>query len=198
MWFNLKKIKDILTLIIGILLFLLSYRLDNYVNLFFKSLKFPFLEFILSILTNFGIVIVVMLVIPSIVLYKKNKKLIYSLFLAFTSSFILAFILKLIVLRQRPTEIFTHPNFSIINYPVINILYYSFPSMHAMVVFALLPILIKYLSKQKNFWIVFSLLVAFSRLYFEFHFLSDVVFGALVGYFVGKFLLGYYERKQNK
>lgn len=183
-----KRINDTLILIIGIVLFFIAYNFDQQVNLFFKDVKFTLLDTILSIITNFWIVVMVVLIIPSIILYKKNKKVVYLLWLAFFASFILAFAAKLIFLRQRPIEAFT--------YPFINIINYSFPSMHAMVIFALLPILIKYLSKQKHFWVGFVFLVVFSRIYFGFHFLSDVVFGALFGYFIGSYLLELYENKK--
>jgi membrane-associated phospholipid phosphatase len=127
-----------------------------------------------------------MLLVPSIIFYKKNKKIIYLLWLAFIVSIILAFVTKLIVLRQRPIEAFT--------YPFVNIINYSFPSMHAMVVFSLLPFLVRYLNKWKSFWIGFGLLALFGRVYFGFHFLSDVVFGAFFGYFVGDYLLELYEK----
>ena len=181
-----KKTNDTLILIAGILLFLISYKFDAPVNLFFNGIKFPLFNAILGVITNFGLVVVIILIIPSIILFKKNKKLIYLLFLIFVASIILAFIIKLIVLRQRPIEAFTYPFTHIINY--------SFPSMHAMVAFSLLPVLIKYLQKYKSFWISFSILVVFSRVYFGFHFLSDVVFGALFGYFLGSYLLELYEK----
>jgi len=112
------------------------------------------------------------------------------LFVTFLISLILNFVIKLIVHRQRPLEAFT--------YPLINLINYSFPSMHAMTLFALLPLLVKYLPKQKSFWVSFAFLVAFSRVYFGFHFLSDVVFGAITGYFIGKFLLDKYEKRFSK
>ena len=183
-----KKINNTLVLIIGILLFLISYNFDQQASLFFKDAKTAFLDFALGIVTNFGIVVVVMLLTPSVILYKKNKKIIYLLWLTFIVSVIVAFVIKLIVLRQRPIEALT--------YPFTNILNYSFPSMHAMVAFSLLPLLVNHLSKQKHFWIGFGLLVVFSRIYFGFHFLSDVVFGALAGYFIGDYLLKLYKKKK--
>ena len=61
--------------------------------------------------------------------------------------------------------------------------------MHAMVAFAAVPILNREFPKLNWFWIVFALLVSFSRLYTNVHFLSDVVFGAFSGYFIGIFVI---------
>lgn len=186
-----KKENNILILTAGILLFLLSYRFDQQVNLFFKNIKLPIFDAFFSIITNFWVVVIAFLIAPLIILYnKKNKRLAYLLLLTFVVSFAVAFAIKLVVLRQRPIESFAFPFTGIINY--------SFPSMHAMVVFSLLPQLAKFMPKQKYFWIAFAFLVAFSRLYFGFHFLSDVVFGALFGYLIGKYLLGLYEKRKLK
>ena len=185
---KMKKSSYIFMLIAGILLFLLSYIFDRQAGLFFGGIGFPAFDAVLSIASNFGVVVFVSLIIPSIILYRKNKKPVYLLWLSFVVSIASAFIIKLTVLRPRPAEAFTYPFVSITNY--------SFPSMHAMAVFSLLPLLIKYLPRQKHFWVVFAFLVSFSRIYFGFHFLSDVVFGALFGYFIGIFLLKSHERKK--
>src|SRR3989338_2030286 len=147
-----KKINDIFILIIGILLLIVSYSLDQSVKLFFKNAKFAFLDVILSIITNFGFVVVVILIIPSYILYKKNKKSVYLLWLTFIASFALNFIIKLIVQRQRPMDTST--------YPFINMINYSFPSTHTIVAFSVLPLIVKYLPKQKHFFIIFAFLVA--------------------------------------
>ena len=183
-----KRVNNIFILVIGIMIFLISYNYDAQVNLFFKDIKFPIFDAIFGVITNFSIVVFVMLLIPSFIIYKKNRKLIYLLWLTFFASIALAFIIKLIFLRQRPIGAFT--------YPFINVINYSFPSMHAMVVFSLLPVLTKYLKMQKSFWLGFGISVVFSRIYFGFHFLSDVVFGALFGYFIGYWLLVLFEKKQ--
>ncbi|MAG91502.1 hypothetical protein CMO83_02400 [Candidatus Woesearchaeota archaeon] len=181
-----KKINDTWIVIFGILFFLVSYMFDDSISSFFKKIQLPFLDVILSIITNFGVVIVLMLLIPSFMLYRKDKKLVYLLLLSFVASIILVFIAKLIFLRQRPLDAFA--------YPFINIINYSFPSMHSAVAFALLPILAKHLSKQRVFWILLAFFVAFSRVYLGFHFLSDVVFGSLFGYFIGDWILELYEK----
>lgn len=181
-----KEVNKNLILIVGILLFFVSYIYDVQINLFFKNINFPALDAVLSIVTNFGIVIFISLIIPSIIFYKKNRELVYLLWITFTISFVFAFAIKLIVLRQRPTEAFIYPFIKIINY--------SFPSMHSMVIFSLMPLLLKYMPKQISFWTTFAFLVALSRIYFRFHFLSDVVFGALFGYLIGNFLLKLEEK----
>ena len=184
-----KKFNKSLILIIGIMLTIVSYIFDEQVNLFFKNISFTFLNPVLSVISNFGILIAVMLVIPSLIFYKlKRKNLAYLLLLTFIVSFILAFVIKLIVLRSRPMGAFT--------FPFINITDYSFPSMHAMVAFSLLPVLIKYLPKQRIFLIIFAFLVGFSRIYFGIHFLSDVVFGAFAGYLIGDCIMKLHEKRK--
>ena len=181
-----KKATETLFLIAGVLIFFASYMYDVQVKLSFKDLNFPILDAPLSIITNFSVVIVIFLVIPSMICYKNNRKSVYLLWTTFAVSIVLAFLIKLIVLRQRPIEAFT--------YPFINIINYSFPSMHSMVVFALLPLLARYIPRHKFFWIIFAFLVAFSRIYFSLHFLSDVVFGSLAGFAVGVYILKLHEK----
>ncbi|MBI2658101.1 phosphatase PAP2 family protein [Candidatus Woesearchaeota archaeon] len=183
-----KKASNVLVLVIGIIILLASYIFDRRVYLLFKDARLSFLDAFLSTITNFGVVFVVMLAIPSIILYKKNKSAVYLLWLAFLASAALAFITKSILLRQRPAETLAYPFTSIINY--------SFPSMHAMAVFALLPAIVEYLPRQRAFLLSFGLLAVFSRVYFGFHFLSDVVFGAMFGYFIGYFLLEMHKKKK--
>ena len=182
-----KKTNNLLIFAIGFFIFIASYFYDTKIDLFFKASRLPALDLIFSLITNFAFVALVILVLPSIFIYKTNKKSVNFLVLAYLSSIIAAFIIKFIVLRQRPIEAF--------NYPFTNIIDYSFPSMHTMAVFALLPLLIYFFQRQKYFWIGFAFLVGFTRIYFGFHYLSDVAFGALAGYFIGEFVLGVYEKK---
>ncbi|MBI2655040.1 phosphatase PAP2 family protein [Candidatus Woesearchaeota archaeon] len=173
------KVKNnILPYLAIIAVFILSFLLDEKISSMFENTRIPMLDFIFGTITNFGIVLAIMLIIPLLML-KDNRK-IYVLLLAFFSSVFISVILKWMFLRQRPTDF---------AYPFIKILSYSFPSLHAVVVFSLLPLLIYFLPRQKNFWVAFAFLVAFTRIYFGLHYLSDVVFGAILGYSLGCLLL---------
>ena len=68
------------------------------------------------------------------------------------------------------------------NYLVWN---FSFPSFQAMLAFCAVPILAKEFPRFKYVWIIFAGLVAFSRVYFGVHFLSDVIAGGIIGYLLG-------------
>lgn len=179
------RINNAAILTAGILLFIVSCSLDKSVSLLFKNAKFAFLDVILSIITNFGVVAAVILIIPSYILYKKSKSSVCLLWLAFIASSALDFAIKLIVQRPRPA--------GTIAYHFIGAINYSFPSMHAIAAFSALPAIIKYLPKQRHFFAVFAFLVALSRVYFNLHFLSDVVFGALAGWLIGSSFLWLYE-----
>ncbi len=186
MRYKMEKINKGLLLIIGAALFLISYSLDDEVNMFFTNMTFIFFDPVMHIVSPFWIVLFVMIAIPSFMSYKKDKRLIYLLLAAFFLSFAIAFALKLTVARPRPLA--TLP------FPFTSIPDYSFPSIHSIVAFSLLPALIRNLPKQKIFWVAFAVLVGFSRIYLRVHFLSDVVFGAIAGYIIGRFLLELHEK----
>ncbi len=181
-----KNSKNFWISAIGAGLFFLSFTWDTPINNYLKNIRIPFLDAVLGVITNFGVVVLIMMIIPIATLYRKDKKPKYLLLITFFASLIFTFVLKLAIARQRPVEVLTYPFTGIINY--------SFPSMHAVVAFSLIAILIKSLPKQKIFWISFAILVGLSRIYFGVHYLSDVVFGALVGYFIGHYITVLYEK----
>ncbi|MBI1936264.1 phosphatase PAP2 family protein [Candidatus Woesearchaeota archaeon] len=180
-----KKLNCLLILVAGILIFALA-GIDSLAASMFKNAQDPALDFILNIATNFAFLFFVMFIIPTLILYMKKSKAFYLPLVAFLASFVLAFIIKLLVLRQRPVGDIT--------YPLIHMIDYSFPSMHSMVAFALLPVLNRHIPKAWLFWTGFAFLIAFTRIYFSFHFLSDIFFGALFGYFIGDHLLEMHEK----
>jgi undecaprenyl-diphosphatase len=181
------KNKNIKIFFLGVILFLISLLLDKHTANLMSSIKTPFFDSIFSWVTNFITIFVILIFVTTLFLFEEKKReWILPLWLSFIFSMIIGFLLKLAVSRPRPfVEIF---------YPLIHIPDYSFPSMHAMVAFAVVPILDKEFFNIKWFWISFAFLVSFSRIYLGFHFLSDVVFGAFLGYFIGMFIIYIEER----
>lgn len=181
------KKADITILIAGILLFLGSLVIDKNIKYITDSIKNPAFDLIFGWFTGFINVFVILILVTTLFLFEEKKReWVFPLWLSFIFSVVISFILKLIIARPRPSiEIV---------YPLINTLDFSFPSMHAMVAFSAIPILNKEFAELKWFWILFAILVAFSRIYLNVHFLSDVVFGAFTGYFIGVFVI-YIEKK---
>jgi len=54
-----------------------------------------------------------------------------------------------------------------------------------MLAFCAVPFLSREFPRFKHIWIIFAGLIAFSRVYFGLHFLSDVIVGGLIGYLLG-------------
>ncbi|MBW2976739.1 phosphatase PAP2 family protein [Candidatus Woesearchaeota archaeon] len=171
----------------GILLFLLSLALDRNISSIAALMQNPAFDVVFGWFTDFINVFVILILITTLFLFEEKKReWIFPLWLSFALSVSASFLLKLIVARPRPSVDLISSLFNALNF--------SFPSMHAMVAFAAAPILDREFPKLKWFWIVFAVLVAFSRVYFNFHFLSDVIFGAFAGYFIGVFVI-YLEEK---
>ena len=168
----------------------ISFSFDDAVSSFFESIKIPLLELAFSIMTNFAFVVLITLIIPSFLIYGMSKRHAANLWMVFVAAFVLNFILKLIVRRQRPLET--------VSYPIINVLNYSFPSTHAIIVFSMLPMLVKYFPKLKYFWIVFACLIGFTRIYLSYHFISDVLAGAFFGIIIGLAMLYFLENYEKK
>ena len=115
-------------------------------------------------------------------LNKKKREWALPLGLSLIFSYVITYVSKFIIARPRPLGI-------IKILPLINLIDYSFPSAHAAVAFAALPLLNKTYPKLKWLWILSASFVAFSRIYIRVHYLSDVVAGAFIGYFVSVFVI---------
>ena len=183
--------KGIFALLIAVLSIWISYLLDENAKIFIESVKNVHATIFFSSITNIAIVFLMMLFIPCYIIYKKSqdKKAINALVAAFIFSVLLSLLIKIVFFRERPDIM--------IKYPLISVLDYSFPSMHAMIVFSLLPILMKNL-RLKWLWIILAFLISFSRIYLGFHYLSDVVFGAFAGLLVGHTAMHFFENGKTK
>lgn len=178
--------KRVLVIILGILATIISFMFDEkiiqYISLFRSG---ALNEFFLGI-TFVSSEIIIFFFLTSLFLWKEQKRRwILPLWLTLFLSIIVSFVLKSGISRARP---FQQGLVSVL--PVLEksshlIWNFSFPSFQAMLAFCAVPILAKEFPRLRYVWIVFAGLVAFSRVYFGLHFLSDVIAGGLIGLILG-------------
>ncbi|HEX7586486.1 MAG TPA: phosphatase PAP2 family protein [Patescibacteria group bacterium] len=159
-------------------------RIDNAFAVFLFSARTPFLAHVFYIITSFAnqATIISLLAITLCYLYfKKEISFAYALIFIIAGTEITLQLMKLFINRPRPTA---------------NIAYYiekssSFPSGHSATAVAFFGFVAYYLARNTNsknkkvfvtiFTILFVLLIGFSRLYLDVHFLSDVIAGFAMG-----------------
>jgi undecaprenyl-diphosphatase len=162
-----------------ITLFIISFFRDKQVLNFFINYRIESLNRIISLFTSWYTLIGLAVILTIII---SKKKFIIPLWISGFIGFIASNFLKFLFTRARP-------NLS----SLIPVYTNSFPSSHATVVFAILPLLNK---KFKKFWIVFSILVVLSRLYVGVHYPSDLLGGVLLGLIIGYSVKKYYKSNQ--
>ncbi|HGJ66180.1 TPA: phosphatase PAP2 family protein [bacterium] len=173
---------------IGTILTLLSFFIDSYVVMFMSIIQNFILIDIFSIITMLGnIEFFIPISIVISIFFFARKKRIFGLWLSIIVVGIIVFFMKLIINRPRP---FVSQNLV----AIINTNMSSFPSGHAMIVFSLVPFMTKNFPNHKNYFFAIAILVAFSRIYLNVHYLSDIVAGGFIGYLVGLF----FSRIENK
>ncbi|MEK6826973.1 MAG: phosphatase PAP2 family protein, partial [Nanoarchaeota archaeon] len=141
--------------------------------------------------------IILFFVLTSLFLWnEKKRKWILPLWVCLGISAVVSFILKITVQRLRPFQIGIVPLLSSLQGASFWTWNFSFPSFQSMLAFCAIPILSEQFPKLKKFWIAFAVLVAFSRVYFGLHFVSDVITGGLIGYLIGIIIVR--EEKDNR
>lgn len=175
------KFKDIDFVFIGAFFLISSFLLDNAVSFFINLVKNNILDIFMNWITSLFSLFVILILMTSLFLWEERKtKWIKPLWLSFFSTSIIVFIIKVVVMRPRPFD-------NVIIVPLLKLIDYSFPSMHAGAAFSALPVLDLEFPKLKWFWLGFALLIALSRVYLGFHYFSDVIAGAFFGYLIGRF-----------
>jgi len=162
-----------------------SFIRNNILNDFFLGITFV------------SSAIIIFFFLTSLFLWKEHKrKWILPLWFTLALSAVGSFLLKIIVQRPRPFQLGIVSVLPVLEKTSHSIWNFSLPSFQAMLVFCAIPILAKEFPKFKYVWIVFAGLIAFSRVYFGLHFLSDIIFGGLIGYLLGVFVISL--EKENK
>ena len=167
------KAKNIIGYSAGILFFVISFFIDDLVFDKISLFRNPLLDYALGAVTHFGSVFIVLILMTTLFMWEERKReWIPVLWTSFIASTAICLILKSMIARPRPSE-FT---------ALIALTVHSFPSLHASASFTAVPILDLEFPMFTWFWILFAVIVGFSRIYLNVHYLSDVVGGALIGF----------------
>ncbi|GBE19987.1 undecaprenyl pyrophosphate phosphatase [archaeon BMS3Abin17] len=185
-----KKNNLIIIITLIVLLALVSFYLDSEIVKGVFLIRNAFLSDFFMGITFVSSEIIIFFGLTSLFLWREHKrKFIVPLWITLGLSALVSFILKFGIQRLRPYQLGLVPVLTILEKANHFSWNFSFPSFQAMLVFCAVPILSKEFPKLKYAWIVFAGLVAFSRVYFGLHFLSDVIMGGLIGYLIGMIIL---------
>ncbi|MEM4153059.1 MAG: phosphatase PAP2 family protein [Candidatus Pacearchaeota archaeon] len=167
-----KKNREMIIFIIIVAFFIISLILDHQFLSLIESLRCPalniFFEKIILFENNIFIYYTSILITTIFILIlTKRKKQIPSYIISLAVLGILTLTLKFLVARPRPNNSTVH----------------SFPSGHTVAVFASVSFFNK-LKTLQIFWFILSCMFALTRIWFSMHYLSDIVAGAAIGYYV--------------
>jgi len=191
------KKKAIIILMFIILTIFASLYFDSEIVKAISLIRIDFLNDFFMGITFVSSAVIIFFFLTSLFLWQEHKrKWILPLWFTLGLSVVVSFLLKISVQRQRPFQLGIVSILPILEKSSYLIWNFSLPSFRAMLAFCAIPILSKEFPKFKYIWFIFACLVAFSRVYFGLHFLSDVIVGGLIGYLLGMVVIKL--EKENK
>ncbi|MFH1591710.1 MAG: phosphatase PAP2 family protein [archaeon] len=165
-----------------------SFALDPAVHSLASILRSPALTFIMGIASYPLTLLLVPYGLMSFLLLDMGRRrhavLVWVIFIL---TIIVSYLIKLSAMRVRPDGL-------VMDVPLLGLPDYSFPSTHAALSFAPIPLLGKDFPSLRWFWVLFGLIVIMSRIYLGYHFFSDVVCGAGLGIIIGMLTMSYGPR----
>ncbi len=163
------------------------YLINNYT----KNILFDYLMPLITNVKNFYLIFFILWLL---MIFSKNKNyriagwtILISLFF---SDILSSKILKNIFLKPRPFEVLDNV------FKLVSSAGPSFPSSHALNSFNIATLIMLFLRNKFYTTLAFVLafLSAYSRIYVGVHYPSDVVFGALLGIFIGTVVYKFVEK----
>lgn len=169
--------KYIIYILLGLLL-LISLIFDaEILNLVIQN-RIALLSPIMIWMEYAGHQFIISVIITLLFLYKRKYSGLIALWTTLITTVISTYLLKYIIQRPRPLVD-----------ALIQKSGYSFPSGHTAVAFSVLPLLEREYPRLKYIWFFIAFLIAFSRLYLGVHLPSEIIAGAIIGYFFGNLIL---------
>ena len=187
----------------------LDLRLYYYFNDFDKNLNTIFLKnFFVNITTlgdSFWYFFFCVLGVVVVFIFEKTKLLIFIslkeiknlFFYTITCLFftgLLTQLLKHIVGRPRPNHTILEDSLGF-DFFTFDSNFHSFPSGHTSTIFILALICSKIIPRLKYFFLVFALVVSFSRIVVGAHFLTDIIGGIIIAFLCFKFINLFLDNK---
>lgn len=173
-----------------------SFFFDSFLIQEISNLRNSLLDNFFLLITVISSEIIIFFLLTALFLWRENKRRwIPALWGCLGISAIASLGLKILVHRLRPFQIGLVQLLPKLQEASFSTWNFSFPSFQTMLVFSAIPILSEQFPKLKKFWIAFAVLVAFSRLYFGVHFVSDVLSGGLIGYLIGLAIIKIEKKK---
>tara|TARA_Y100000034_G_scaffold80707_1_gene96817 strand:+ start:2763 stop:3380 length:618 start_codon:yes stop_codon:yes gene_type:complete len=192
-----KKNQVVFIVMIILFLTLFSFYFDSTIVKRISFIRTSFLNDFFMGITFLSSKLVIFLFLTALFILKYDKrKWVLPIWFTLFLSVIISFLLKFSIQRPRPFQlgiVTLLPQLEKASHLIWN---FSFPSFQTMLMFCTIPYISKKFPRFKYIWIIFALLIAFSRVYFGLHFLSDVIVGALIGYLIGLIVIK--QEKENK
>ena len=175
--------------LIAVVLLLISFLYDKHLIFLIAQVRISIINWLMIIVTNKLVLIIISLLLTLLFLLEKNKRnLIIPLWASIIATWVLVRLIKITISRVRPFEALTLPLIQGVDY-AFSALSTSFPSMHAAIIFSLVPFLNKGFPKLKLLWILLAVFISLSRLYIGVHYLSDVIAGAFIGVIISESII---------
>ena len=176
-----------LPILLGVLL--VSFFLDQPVLHLMDMMQHPLLIAVMEWFSHLITVFFVLILFTALFLYEeKQYRYIGVLLVSFGLALVFSKGFKFLFMRTRPQGM------QFMNLLGVELPDYAFPSTHATMGFSVLAVLDKKFERLKAFWIFLAVMIAFSRIYLYEHYLSDVVAGSILGFYIGKICLLAEER----